>query len=761
MKKYIISAAVFFLAETYLLAQQTPKLGENSIDDVMKVMTLDEKINLLKGIGMSVASTEDGPIAGVIDGKVKGAAGGTEEIERLGIPRIIVADGPAGLRIEPVKKGTKLNYTTAFPIGTAIASTWNIDLAYQLGKAMGNEVHEYGVDILLAPGINIQRDLLCGRNFEYYSEDPLVTGNIAAGFINGIQSNNVGTSIKHFAANNQETNRNSISAVISQRALREIYLKGFEIAIKKSAPWTVMSSYNKINGTYSSENFDLLTTVLRDEWKYGGVVMTDWYAGKDYPKQVYAGNDLLMPGRKQEFRKIKEAVENGTLPLESIDRNVHRILELIVKTPSFKNYKYTNEPNNKENSEISRMTASEGMILLKNNSVLPFVSKKIAILGNASYDTFVGGSGSGEVKTEHNISFEQGLADAGFQYDQNLKSQYISFIAKEKTTRPKRMSILEAIKPVEEMDISTTQLENLAQNNESALITIGRNAGEGSDRKIDIDYKLSEKELNLIKTTADAFHKKNKKVVVALNIDAVVDVASWRDIVDGILITWLPGQEAGLAFADIVSGKTSPSGHLAQSIPLKYSDSPSSSSFPGNPTDKPKISIYNEDIYVGYRYYSTFNKPVAYEFGYGLSYTTFKINKIKTSTKDFIEKIKVEVNVTNTGKTKGKEVVQLYLSAPGKTLEKPTIELKAFKKTKLLHPNKSEKILFELIPSDLASFDSNRTAWVVEPGIYKINIGNSSKNIQQTATFKIEKEIIVEKVHNVLNPQDKIEELKK
>ena len=761
IRKYY--ALTFLLLTTMLFAQEksVPQLGKNSVKEVVAAMTLDEKLLFLKGIGMTVSNGENGPVAGNIDGKVIGAAGSTEAILRLGIPAMIVADGPAGLRIEPVKKGNKLNFPTAFPVGTSLASTWNKELVNAVGKAMGNEVLEFGVDVILAPGINIQRNLLCGRNFEYYSEDPVVAGTIAAAFIQGIQSNNVGTSIKHFAVNNQETSRNSIDAVVSQRALREIYLKGFEIAIKKSNPWTVMSSYNKINGTYSSENYDLLTTILRKEWGYQGMVMTDWYAGKNYGDQVKAGNDLLMPGRKQESKKIQEALENKKLTVEEIDRNIERILTTILKTPSFKKYPYSNNPDYVKNQNTAKLAAQEAMILLKNNdNTLPFKSKKIALLGNASYDTFVGGTGSGEVRSAYTVSFFDGFKKDAFQMDADLAKTYQSYIEKEKSLRPKRGGILETIKPVEEMPIDDSELQKLAKESDAALITIGRNAGEGSDRDLNQDYKISEKEISLIKNTVAIFHKQNKKVVVALNIDALIDMTQLENLADAILITWLPGQESGNALVEIVSGKVSPSGKLTQTIPLKYEDVPSSSSFPGTPIDRPKTSIYNEGIYVGYRYYNTFKKPVAYEFGYGLSYSTFKIDNIKTDNTSFSKELKVTVDVKNTGKMSGKEVVQLYISAPHKTLDKPESELKAFAKTKLLKPGESEKISFTIKSSDLSSFDTSRSAWIADAGAYIIKIGNSIKDDKLTSKFTLKNELIVEKVNNVLAPQQVFDELK-
>ena len=755
-----ITTITAILASWLSFAQQAPQLNKNNIKEVVKAMTLDEKIHFVSGIGMSITQGSDGPVAGSIGGKVPGAAGATVAMPRLGIPSIIMADGPAGLRIEPTIINGEKTYTTAFPIGSLIGSTWNPTLSHSVGKAMGNEVKEMGVDVLLAPGMNLIRNPLCGRNYEYYAEDPVLTGEMAAAMINGIQSQGVGTSVKHFVANNQESNRYGVSALVSQRALRELYLRGFEIAIKKSNPWTIMSSYNKINGTYVSENTELLTEILRDEWNYKGMVTTDWFAGRNFANQVKAGNDLLMPGRKQETKKIKEALDNGTLKEAELERNIERILQLIVKTPVFANYRYSQHPDFIANRAIAQQAAEEGMILLKNKAALPLSAGKIALLGNASYDTFVGGTGSGEVQSAYTISFYDGLKKAGFSLDENLKKAYLNYITEEKAKRPKRMSILDVIKPVEEFSISEEQLQQMSRDCEAAIITIGRSAGEGSDRSVETDYVLNDKELALIRATASAFHAQGKKLIIALNIDAVVEVTKWQDLADALLITWLPGQEAGNVFANIITGKTNPSGKLPQTMALSYSDIPSATAFPGTPKRSPSESVYNEGIYVGYRYFSSFGKPVAYPFGYGLSYTQFEMKKLKAPTK-FSKKLSLSVEVTNVGEVAGKEVVQVYLSAPAKSMDKPALELKAFAKTELLSPKQSQTFSFTLTPESLASFDTARSAWVVEAGTYTVKVGNSVENILQTATFTVPKEIVVQKVADVLKPNKAFDELKR
>ena len=376
MKKIILSACTLMLG--FAAFAQVPQLGKNKISDVIAAMTLQEKVYLLMGLG---DQNWTNPPSGEKTVIVAGEAGRTWDIRRLGIPPTALTDGPAGLRIEAKPKDAKQTfYCTAFPTATALASSWNTALVENVGKSMGNEVLEYGSDVLLSPAINIHRNPLCGRNFEYYSEDPLVAGKMGAAMIRGLQSNGVGSSLKHFAANNIETNRTTINAVISQRALREIYLRAFEIAVKEGNPWTVMSSYNRLNGFYTSENYDLITTVLRNEWGFKGLVMSDWWGGADAVAQMNAGNDLLMPGCNQREELLK-AVKNKTIDEKVIDRNLERILTFILKTPRFKGYNYSYHPDLVAHAAVSRSAATECMVLLKNeNNTLPFKGiKQVAL----------------------------------------------------------------------------------------------------------------------------------------------------------------------------------------------------------------------------------------------------------------------------------------------------------------------------------------------------------------------------------------------
>ncbi|HEY1870807.1 MAG TPA: glycoside hydrolase family 3 protein, partial [Chitinophagaceae bacterium] len=589
---YRLILSAFFQFSILLVTAQTekslPQLGKSPIKDIIAAMTLEEKAKLVVGAGFHMPGTRpQGPTIGQTQDKVPGAAGTTFAIPRLGIPSIVVSDGPAGVRIDPIrnKDSSKTFYATAFPVGTLLASTWDTAVVRKVGVAFGSEVHEYGIDVILGPALNIHRNPLGGRNFEYYSEDPLVAGKVTAAMVKGIQSNGVGTSIKHFAANNQETNRNTVNTIASERALREIYLKGFEIAVKESQPWTVMSSYNKINGTYTSEEHDLITTILRKEWGFKGFVMTDWFGGRNPVEQMKAGNDLLMPGTPAQSQRIIDAVNHDSLDVKVLDENIERILNIILQSPSFKNYKYSDKPDLKKDAEISRTAAEEGMVLLKNeNKTLPLKkAMKVAVFGNTSYDIIAGGTGSGDVNKAYTVSLLQGLANAGYTADEEVKQQYSGYLADYKEKHPKKSFFQEFMNPTPpapEFTVNKDLLDKKAGEADVAIYTIGRNAGEGRDRKLEDDYYLSDTEKTVIKNIADAFHAKNKKLIVVLNIGGIIDVASWRNNADAILLAWQPGLEAGNAIADVLSGKSDPSGKLATTFPMDYKDVPSKK-FPG------------------------------------------------------------------------------------------------------------------------------------------------------------------------------------
>ncbi|MBR3091677.1 MAG: glycoside hydrolase family 3 C-terminal domain-containing protein [Bacteroidaceae bacterium] len=766
----------------------TDKVTPNTIDkeEVMAKLSLEDKAHFVIGVGMAGFSG-DNAVIGATMNLVPGAAGTTYPFDSLGIPAVVLADGPAGLRINATREGDSITYyCTHFPIGTLLASTWNNQLVEEVGQAIGEEVKEYGADVLLAPAVNIMRNPLCGRNFEYYSEDPVVAGKTAAAYILGVQKNDVGTSIKHFAANNQETNRMNTDAHISQRALREIYLKGFEIAIKESKPWTVMTSYNYINGIYTSESKELVTTILRDEWGFEGTVMTDWFGGKDGAKQMWAGNDMLQPGKDEQFDSIVAGVKSGKLDEADLNLNVQRVLNLVERSPRFQGYQFSNKPDLKAHAAVTRQSAAEGMVLMENRDALPFKEsvKKVALYGCTSYDFIAGGTGSGNVNHAYVVSLLDGLKNGGYTVSDELKTAYEQYIADEKEAQKKALEkmaekdpqavilagILPGTLPAEKL-FSAKELTAQAEVSDVALITIGRISGEFLDRKV-ADFNLNASELKLIQQVCDVYHKAGKKVVVLLNIGGVIETASWKDLPDAILCAWQAGQEGGNSVVDVLSGKQSPSGKFTMTWPVKFNDAYSSKNFPID--EDPRIDIfsqgkkgnvrnvdytdYEEDIYVGYRYFDSFDVPVSYPFGFGLSYTTFDYNNAKIAQKG--DAYEVSVNVKNTGSYEGKEVVELYVSAPdNKAANKPVKELKAFAKTKLLKPGESETLTLNVKAADLASFDEATSAWVVAEGEYQFLIAASAQDIKATLSAKVKGQQT--KVNNVLKPEVEMNLLKR
>ena len=792
--------ALFLLVAASLIGcTANNKATKNSINqkEVIAKLSLEDKAHFVIGTGMAGFSGNDAVI-GSTRSLVPGAAGTTYPLDSLGIPAIVLADGPAGLRIDPIRKGDSATYyCTHFPIGTLLASTWNTQLIEEVGQAIGEEVKEYGADVLLAPALNIMRNPLCGRNFEYYSEDPVVAGKTAAAYITGVQKNDVGTSIKHFAANNQETNRMNNDAHISQRALREIYLKGFEIAIKESKPWTVMTSYNYVNGTYTSESKDLVETILRDEWGYEGTVMTDWFGGKDGAVQMWAGNDMLQPGKAEQFQSIVAGVKSGKLAEADLDRNVARILNLVEKSPRFKGYPYSNKPDLKAHARVTRQSAAEGMVLMKNEKLkikneelaapLPFSDKikNVALYGNTSYDFIAGGTGSGNVNHAYVVSLLDGLKNGGYTVSEELKTAYETYAAdcKKKTEEeieaaakknPGSAMLLRFMpRPLpDEKLFSANELAKQAKDADIAVITIGRISGEFMDRKV-ADFNLSDSERKLITQVCEVYHKARKQVVVLLNIGGVIETASWNSLPDAILCAWQAGQEGGNSVVDVLSGKLSPSGKFTMTWPVKFNDAYSSRNFPID--QDPRIDLmnqgaksadvrnvdytdYEEDIYVGYRYFDSFDVPVAYPFGFGLSYTTFAYSDAKITEND--DTYEVTVTVTNSGEHEGKEVVELYVAAPdSKAANKPVKELKAYAKTKLLKPGESETLTMTVKAADLASFDAEASAWVVAEGDYQFLVAASAADIRATlpATVKARQT----KAHDVLKPQAPISLLRR
>ena len=741
MKKAILTIAAAIMT---IAAMAQPKLTKDNIDDVINAMTLQEKASLLVGVRSSL---------------VPGAAGYTCGIDRFGIPVTVLADGPAGLRIRPTREGdSKTYYATGMPIGTLLASSWDTDLVETVTKAIGEEVLEYGVDVLLAPGVNLHRNPLCGRNFEYFSEDPLLSGKMAAAYVRGIQSNGVGTSVKHFATNNQETNRLENNSIVSQRALRELYLKNFEIAIKEGKPWTVMSSYNKLNGNYTQQDYDLLTTILKKEWGFDGIVMTDWGNKEGTVKSAKAGNDLMEPGRQNEVDRIIAAVQDGSISKEELDRNVRNMLNYIIRTPKFNGYNFTNKPDLAAHAKVALKGAEESIVLLKNdNACLPLKgTEKVALYGVTSIDFVAGGTGSGEVNKAYVVNMEDALIKAGFTLDNTLADFNRTYVNYKKAEN--RLNHGWAQAKVKEIAVPLSAIHEQAAANDMAIYVLGRNAGEGADRNINGDFELTEAERDLIRDLSVEYHALGKKVVVVLNIGGVIETASWKGLVDAILLPWSPGQEGANAIANILTGKVSPSGKLPMTFPIKYQDHPSSLNFPydwnlfharGVKKDF-EYTKYEEGIWVGYRHFATRGAEVSYPFGYGLSYTSFEYSTL--AIKATADGFEATIAVTNKGSVAGKEVVQLYVSAPEGGLEKPACELKAFAKTKELKPGESQTLTLKVSNYELASFNEATSAWEAASGRYSIRLGSSVQDIRATAEFKLKKALSWP-VNNVLSPE--------
>ena len=750
MKKTLTALSILSAVLLQGCRSSLPQLGKDSPKKVVAAMTLEEKANFVVGTERTmIAPPEPAPgmpkritnysssLAVTVDGasyRVPGAGGQHYSLSRLGIKPVVYADGPAGLRIDPIRKDdNKTYYCTAFPIGISLAASWDTENVRAVATAIGNEAKEYGVDILLAPAMNIQRSPLCGRNFEYYGEDPVLAGNIAAAYINGVQSNGVGVSLKHFAVNNQETFRNGIDVQLNQETLREIYLKGFEIAVKEGRPWTVMSSYNKVNGTLASENHFLLSDILRGEWGFDGFVMTDWWAEENGGRQIASGNDLLMPGTQRQVDEIIAAVKSGSLDEALLDKAALHIMNVLLRTPTYNGYAYSDVPDLQEHAAVSASAAAEGMVLLKNDDcTLPLKSGKVALFGNASYDILVGGTGSGNVNRKYKVPLDEGLRNAGFEIDLELAHQYKEFITREKAAAGQENFWW--IPPIPEMSLTQESVRQAIRNTDVAVLTVGRVAGEGEDRKVEPgDYLLSSTEQENLRLLASEVHAAGKKLVLVLNMGGIVDLTDYTELPDAILHAWMGGQESGNALAAVLSGKNNPSGKLPFTWARCYEDYPSSRNFPLSDSDSAKV-CYKEGVNVGYRYFENSDSAPLYPFGFGLSYTSFEYSA--PSVKKTRDGLLASVTVFNSGVYPGREVVQLYVSGPGSSMG----ELKAFAKTRELAPGESQTLELTLSDYSLSSFESSDACWKTARGVYTLFFSASSADPRCTVKYEFGKE---------------------
>ena len=635
-------------------------------------------------------------------------------MEKYGIPEIMVCDGPHGLRKKDYSaKGSSLSKSVpaiSFPTAATTAASWDPELVYEMGQALGKKCLKEKVGVLLGPGINMKRSPLCGRNFEYFAEDPELAGEMAVGLIDGVQSMGVGTSLKHFAVNSQETRRMVVDSVVDERALREIYLRGFEIAATKSNPWTVMNSYNKINGLHGSENPHTQTEILRNEWGWDGVVVSDWGAVNNRVDGMKAGNDLEMPSSSGSgTKKILDAVANGELDEETVNLRALNVLNLIKKCAdgAKDNYEY----NDADDQDLARKIAANSMVLLKNDGILPLdTSKSIAVIGALAKTPRYQGAGSSHiVPTQLENAFDE-LEKLG------VKAQYAQgYELTNKKAGKNAGLIAEAAELAKKVDI--------------AVVFVGLTdeyEAEGYDRT---HMNLPEAHDKLV----DAVSAANPNTVVVLAGGSPVELP-WNDSVKAILNSYLGGQAGGGAVADILTGKVNPSGKLPETYPVKYDDTPAINNFPGNPASVE----HRESIYIGYRYYEKAGIPVRYPFGHGLSYTSFEYSDLKLdkSEMDESEKLSVSFKVKNTGTVAGAEIAQLYVADKESTIFRPVKELKGFKKV-FLEPGEEKEIEIKLCSRAFAFWNVNENAWTVESGDFDIIIGASSADIRLTETVRV------------------------
>ncbi len=681
-----------------------------SIPAVISEMTSAEKAALLTGVGSNI-----------------GAAGATYALPRLHITGMELTDGPAGVRLTG-------RYATAWPNPLMLASTWNTDILNEIGTAVGHEVKYYGADIMLGPGMNMHRDPLAGRVFEYYSEDPYLTGVMAGAWANGVQGVGVGATLKHYAVNQFENNRRTLNVTVDERTLREIYLSAFGIAVKESAPWSVMAAYNLVNGIHCTENTYLLNEILRETFGFNGLVMSDWGAYHNAQASYNNGFDLNTPGGNLYGGLLggpditASDIENGVIHAENVNTALTNILNVVLKTDTFKNQMYDKaafaaktdlSSELKEiGKELSKKAALEGMVLLKNeDNTLPLSGGiTVGTAGkNAVNDEYIkpeawwaspqkglffegGGSAAVNVNPDDVVTLNEGLRNGG-------------------------LAVYQTAHMVE--GLNAADAADAAANSDVGVVVIGKPGQENTDNT---SIDLTAEEIDLIQKFSGAYHEAGKKLVVLLNVAYPVACGAWEEYADAILYVGLPGTYGANAIADILAGKANPSGKLVDTWPKTYANAPTSGNVPG-PTQT-EIT-YSEGLNVGYRYYDKHADDVMYPFGYGLSYTTFEYSNLQLNTLTFDpgsddKHLTVSVDVANTGSVAGKEVAELYVSEASPVVERPVKELKAFAKTELLQPGDKQTLTFTIGSRDLAYFDESTHSWVVNPGTFRVIIGGTS-----------------------------------
>lgn len=642
-----------------------------------------------------------------------------KSIERLGLPEIMVCDGPHGLRkqnAENKKVGIGNSYpATCFPTAVTTACSWDRDLIYKMGQALAEECLQHGVSVLLGPGVNMKRSPLCGRNFEYFSEDPELAGEMGAAFIAGVQSKGIGTSLKHFAGNSQEMKRMTSNSIIDERALREIYLRAFEKAVKKSQPWTVMNAYNLLNGTYCSENDWLQNKVLRDEWGFKGAVVSDWGAVNDRVAGLNAGNDLEMPSSGGvNDAKIVEAVKCGVIDETTIDERVDKLIDIILKGADNKKPGYKFDV--KAHNLLSRQIAEQSMVLLKNDgNILPLKrveGEYVAVIGAFADNPRYQGAGSSIINPT--------MIDSGRRAFNNSPISVKFADGYDRSGKRKNE------------DAYITEACNLAKNASKAIVFIGLTddyESEGFDRST---MKLPDGHNRLV----EAVSRVNDNVIVVLEGGSPVEMP-WADDVKAILNAYLGGQSVAPAIVDVLTGKANPCGKLAETYPVCLKDTPTSFRYPDSKEDVQ----YRESIFIGYRYYDKVERNVRFPFGFGLSYTSFEYSDIKLKKKNLTkgEGAKVTFTIKNTGDVAGSEIAQVYVAKPESKIFRAPKELKGFVKIHL-EPGEEKKVSVELDDRAFAFWNTATEDWCVESGEYKILVGASSRDIRLEAAAKMKSE---------------------
>jgi beta-glucosidase len=636
----------------------------------------------------------------------------TTPIEHLDVPEMIVSDGPHGVRRVPDLNSMALTSlpATCFPTASCLASTWDVDLIQEMGEALAEECIALNVDVLLGPGVNMKRSPLGGRNFEYFSEDPYLAGEMAASLIQGIQSKGVGTSLKHFAVNNQEFQRFSISAEVDERTLREIYLPAFEKAVKQAKPWTVMCSYNKVNGTFASEHHHLLTEILKNEWGFEGLVVSDWGAVRDRIAALQAGLDLEMPGpQDRRVTAVVEAVRSGKLEEAVLDESVRRILGIVFKaqeTPKVGHFDI------EAHHELARKIAAEGMVLLKNNGILPLKGQQhIAMIGRSAETAHFQGGGSSHINpTKVAVPFKE--------FQSRVGDAELTYAEGYPTDGSFRQELID-------------QAVSQAKSADVAILYIALPAfkeSEGYDRP---DLDLTDQQIALIKAVARA----QPNAVVVLNNGSPVSMSAWIDDVAAVLEAWMMGQAGGAAIADVLYGQVNPCGKLAETFPHKLSDTPAHINWPGGAGEV----RYGEGLFIGYRYYDAREMPVLFPFGYGLSYTTYSYSNFRVSKKTFkdLDGVTVTLDATNTGKLAGKETIQVYVHDQKSGLVRPEKELKGFAKVDL-KPGETKSVSIELDFRAFAYYHPEYKQWITEDGDFDLLIAASATDVRHTLTVTLE-----------------------